>query len=245
MNDREALAWNIPGGKRASFENTFENFFHPEGETVGLGSAFDFRFTKTGAEKGGELAETVEALVVHFDDDDTVKFREDFFEAVRQWVDVPQMRARRLFAIFARQFHRIVDGPVSGTPADEQRATLLIAIDLGHLDFFGELRNLLRRFAVMAMCNLAGPVAHLVVLESGTSGIFPVDHRRAGRRMLRDLINCVGLEARGTRRKMSFGSIIRSFSSGCGTLRVAREVSLKIKTGVLYLRAMRAASIAM
>ena len=90
-------------------------------------------------------------------------------------------------------------------------------------------------------------MAHLVVLESGHERIFPVEHRRAGRGMLRDLIERIGLEARSARRKIRFRIDHQTFSSGSSnaSIRVASEVSLKMKTGVLYLRAMRAASIAM
>jgi hypothetical protein len=42
-------------------------------------------------------------------------------------------------------------------------------------------------------------VAYLVVLESGDKRVFSVDHRRAGRGMLRDLIDGIGLEARRAR----------------------------------------------
>ena len=89
MNDGKAFARDFSGGERAAFENAFENFFHAEGETVGLGGAFDFRFAETRPQNSGKLAETVEALIVHFDDNDAFEFREDFFEAVRQRMDVP------------------------------------------------------------------------------------------------------------------------------------------------------------
>ena len=45
-----------------------------------------------GAENGGELAEAVNALVVHLDDDDAFESGEDFFQAVRQRMDVAQMQ---------------------------------------------------------------------------------------------------------------------------------------------------------
>ena len=130
MNDGKALARNIPGGKRAAFENAFENFFHAEGEAVRFVGTFDLRFAVTCPENRGQLAETVETLVVHFDDDDAFEFREDFFEAVRQRVNVPQMERAGLLAMFTRKFHRVVDRPVGRTPTDEQGGTLLVAIDL-------------------------------------------------------------------------------------------------------------------
>ena len=73
------------------FEHAFQNFFHAVGETVGLGHALDLRFAITRAQNGGELAESVNALVVHLDDDDALEVLEDFIEAVRQRMNVAQM----------------------------------------------------------------------------------------------------------------------------------------------------------
>ena len=123
----------------------------------------------TGAQNRGELAEAVEALVVHLDDNDAFESGEDFFEAVRQRMDVAQMQRAGFLAMFAREFHRVVDRPVSGTPADEQRATILIAIDLGQRNFLGELAQFvaaLRRHGHVQL-RAAGRMAHFVVFEAG------------------------------------------------------------------------------
>ena len=90
-------------------------------------------------------------------------------------------------------------------------------------------------------------MTHLVVLEAGHERIFSVEDTGAGRDVLCDLIDadraCVSVA--GVR--SGFGSCISFGRSGSSnaSMRVASDVSLKMKTGVLYLRAMRAASIAM
>src|SRR5712691_632517 len=95
--------------KRAATENAFQNFFYAKGETVGFGHAFDLRFAITRAQNGGELAEPVNALVVHLDHDDAFEFRKDFFETVREWMDVPQMQRPDFFAVFARAFRSVMN----------------------------------------------------------------------------------------------------------------------------------------
>src|SRR5205823_13759537 len=89
-----------------------QNFFHPEGETVGFGNAFDFLFAIASAQNGSELAETVKALVVHLDCDDALEFRPDFFEPVRQRMDMAQMQRADFFALLSRHFRRVVDRTV-------------------------------------------------------------------------------------------------------------------------------------
>src|ERR1700730_9749707 len=59
-----AILGNLSVSERF-LENAFQNFFNPEGQTVGLGEALDFRFAITRAQNSGELAETVNALIVH------------------------------------------------------------------------------------------------------------------------------------------------------------------------------------
>src|SRR6266542_2014952 len=80
--DGSALARNGSRSKGAAFEYGVQDFFHPDRETVGLGEARDFRFTIAGAQDRGELAEAVNALVVHLDRDDPLEFFEDFLETV-------------------------------------------------------------------------------------------------------------------------------------------------------------------
>ena len=73
---------SVPTSKRSAFENAFQDFFDAVGETVGLGHALDLWFAKARAQDGGELAETVNALIVHLNDDDAFEFRESFFQSL-------------------------------------------------------------------------------------------------------------------------------------------------------------------
>ncbi len=86
-----------------SFQNSFEDFFHAECQAVGLCEAADFRVAIARPQDGRQLAVAVKALVVHFGDDDALEAREDFFEAVRQRVQVAQVqRGDALAAVRAR-----------------------------------------------------------------------------------------------------------------------------------------------
>ena len=196
MNDGEAFARNISGGKGETFENAFENLFHPESETVSLGGAFDFRFAETRPENGRKLAEAVEALVVHLDDHNAFEPGEDFFEADRQGMDVPQMQRANFLAMCSRQLGRVVDGPVSGTPADEEDVPFGVAVNFRDWNFFGELAEFVAALGRHRHMHLgaAGGMAHLVVLEAGDERIFPIENRGAGRDVLGDRIDGVGLE---------------------------------------------------
>ena len=93
----------------------------------------------------------------------------------------------------------------------------------------------------------AGGVAHFVMLEAGDDGVFAIQHPGAGRGVLGDAVERVGLVAAGTRASgPASGSTMRVLRSGSSKawMRVASEASLRMKTGVLYLRAIRAASMA-
>ena len=75
--------------------------------------AWDLRFAETGiTENDGELAEAVNALVVHLDHDDALEVLEDFLESVRQGMNVTQMQRADLLAVFTRTLRRIVDRAV-------------------------------------------------------------------------------------------------------------------------------------
>jgi hypothetical protein len=123
----------------------------------------------------------------------------------------------------------------------------VIAVNFGHRNFFSELAQFvatLRRHRHVQL-RAAGWVTHLVVLETGEQRIFSVENARARRNVLRDLIDGYGLcVCRGVR--SGLGSIINFARSGSSnaSMRVASDVSLRMKTGVLYFRAIRAASIA-
>jgi len=87
-------------------------------------------------------------------------------------------------------------------------------------------------------------MAHLVVFESADERIFPIKDARAAGGM------CWVIRSRSYGLKpplaccvsSGFGSTIKFERSGSSnaSMRVASEVSLKMKTGVLYLRAIRA-----
>ena len=99
-------------GKCFALKNAAENFLHSISETIGFGHALDFRLAKTRAQNRRELAEAVDALVVHLDHDDALEFREDFLEPVRQRMNVAQMNRADFFANAAGALRRIVDRPV-------------------------------------------------------------------------------------------------------------------------------------
>ena len=103
MHDGWAFAGDVAGAEALSFEDAFQNFFHAEGQTVGLGEAFDLRLAIAGAEDGGELAVAVNALVVHLDDDDALEFGEDLFDAVRQRMEMTEMDGADFVFVVARE----------------------------------------------------------------------------------------------------------------------------------------------
>src|SRR5665213_4012990 len=80
------------GGGDVGF-GAFQNFAHTPGQAVGFGQAADFWVAITGAQQTAKLAVTVEAFVVHFDDDDMIKTGENIFQPRRQWADMADMHA--------------------------------------------------------------------------------------------------------------------------------------------------------
>src|SRR5260370_39621037 len=128
-----------PGRNELDRENGLKNFFHAEGETIGLGYALNFRLAITGSQNGGQLPEPVKPLVVHLDGDDAFVFREDFLQPVRQRMNVAQMYGADFFAVLAPHLHRIVDRTVSRSPTDEKGIAFLVAVNFRHWNFLGEL----------------------------------------------------------------------------------------------------------
>src|SRR5437588_5381926 len=168
VDDGGAAARDV-SGEGAAFEDAFQNFLHPEGETVGLGDAFDLGFAIAGPKNRGELAEAVDALVVHLDDDDPFEFRPDFLEGVRQGVEMAEMNGANLVAVLARQLHGVVDRAVGGTPADKKGVAFLVAINFRDLNFVGEFAEFVPALGGHGHVKLraARRVARLVVLEAG------------------------------------------------------------------------------
>src|SRR5205807_9365498 len=124
-----------------------------------------FWFAIAGTKNRGELAETVNPLVVHLDDDDPFEFRPDFLKAVRQWMEMAEMNGANPVAVLARQLHGVVDRAISGAPADKKGVAFLVAINFRDLNFVGEFAEF-----VPALCGhrhvqlrAAGRVPRLVV----------------------------------------------------------------------------------
>src|ERR1044072_1448810 len=113
MNNRRAFTWNVSRRKRPALEYAAQNFFHPKGESVGLGEACDFRIAVAGPQDRGELTVAIDSLVVHLNRDDTFEFLENFVQTVRQRMEMPQMQGADFFAVFARKHDRVVDWAVS------------------------------------------------------------------------------------------------------------------------------------
>jgi hypothetical protein len=68
-----------------------DDFTNFEGQAVGLGHTDDLRQRIAGAQHHGELAESVNAFVVQFRDDDFAVAREDFLETIRQGMKMAQV----------------------------------------------------------------------------------------------------------------------------------------------------------
>ena len=76
-----------------------KNFSHPKSEAIGLGETGDFRFAIARAQNRGELTESVNALVIHLDGNDTLELLENFLEPVRQWMKMAQMYRADFFSL--------------------------------------------------------------------------------------------------------------------------------------------------
>src|ERR1051326_8418541 len=108
MSHCSAVPRNVAGTKVFALKHTLQNFADPESEPVGLGESGNFRFAITRAQYGAELAVAVDTLIVHLDGDDAFEFRPNFFETVRQRMQVTQMERAALQTFFARAFGRVV-----------------------------------------------------------------------------------------------------------------------------------------
>src|SRR5262245_16883676 len=108
-----AFARDVSRKEGLALEYPVQNFFYPEGETVGLGEAGDLRFAVARAQNHGELAVAVDALVVHFNCHDALELLENFVEPVGQWMEMAQMYRADFFALGASQCDGVVDWTVS------------------------------------------------------------------------------------------------------------------------------------
>src|SRR6266576_6203460 len=191
VNDGGAVARNFSGRKRSAFKNAFQNFFDPKSQAIGFGEALDLRLAVARPKNDGDLAEPVESLVVHFHGDDAFELREDFFNAVRQWMKMTQMNRSDFFPVLTRLFHRVVDRAVSRAPANEQRVSFLVYVNFRYRNFLSESAQL-----IAALCRhhhvqlrTAGGMTHFIVLESRQKRVFAVENPGAGRDMLGDGID--------------------------------------------------------
>ena len=249
MNGGRAFARNFSGGKRAAFENAVQNFFDAKSKAVGFGKALDFRFAITRPQNDGELAEAVNSLVVHFHNNDPFKVRENFFQC-RSATD--ECGANESHRLFRRDRARVSPRRGSGhrsIPSRRATVAFFVAINFRHRNFLGEFAQFIAAFRRHRPCAISGCRSDDPFRRArgrDKSGYLPSRIRVPGGDVLRDPVDRVGLESLA-RREVGFRidhQFARSGSSNA-SIRVASEVSLKMKTGVLYLRAIRAASIAM
>src|SRR6266571_3871375 len=121
VNDFGAFARDVSRKGGLALEHAVQNFFHPERETIGLGEARDFWFAVTRSQNRGELAKTVNALIIHLDRDDALELLEDFFEAVRQRMQMAQMQSAAFFTLpscaasYSRSYPRIATADIAST----------------------------------------------------------------------------------------------------------------------------------
>src|SRR5437762_9058814 len=87
-----AVARDVSRKEGLALEYAVQNFFHPERETVGLGEAGDFGFAIACTQNRGELAEAVNALVIHLDGNNVLELLEDFLEPIRQRMQMTQVQ---------------------------------------------------------------------------------------------------------------------------------------------------------
>ena len=73
-------------------------------------------------------------------------------------MQMTQMQCADFFALVSRQCDRVVDRAVSRSPANDERVAFDRPKTSGTGISSASLRNLLRRFAVIAMCNFGLPV---------------------------------------------------------------------------------------
>ncbi len=70
------------------------------------------------------MAVAVNALVVHFGDNDALEAGEDFIQAVRQRVQMPEVQRGDALAALARAIDGFVDRAVGRSPAYDERLAL-------------------------------------------------------------------------------------------------------------------------
>src|SRR5437868_14962274 len=110
-------------------------------------------------------------------------------------MNVAQMNRPDFFAMISCEFHRIVDRPVSRSPADQKNVALAVATNFRHWNFLSEFAQFittLRRHNHVQFRTPRG-VTHFIVLESRQKRIFAVQNTSARRNMMSNRIERVGL----------------------------------------------------
>ena len=73
-----AFARDVSRKEGLPLEYAVQNFSHPKSEAIGLGETGDFRIAIASAQNRGELTESVNALVIHLDGNDTLELLKIF-----------------------------------------------------------------------------------------------------------------------------------------------------------------------
>jgi len=136
----------VGAASAGEFGHAGEDFAHLEGEAVGLGDRADGRIGVAGAQHRGELAVAVEAAVIHLDDEDLAVAGKDSIDLGGERMNVTNLDVTDFLALGASPVHGFADGTVSGTPADEEDIALVVAVDFGTGEFFGELAEFVAAF---------------------------------------------------------------------------------------------------
>src|SRR5215510_12620808 len=88
----------------------FKNLLYPPGQAIGFVNSTNFGIAIAGTQETCKLAVAIQAFVIHFDDQDMIKPRENVLEARRQRTEVLDMQCRNAVSGGSRAVNRLVDG---------------------------------------------------------------------------------------------------------------------------------------
>src|SRR5207247_746612 len=94
-----------------------EDFFDFPSQTVGFVQAADFWIAEARAQQATELAVAVEALIIHFDDEDSSEAGKNIFQPWRQRIEMFDVQRGNTVAGGAGAVHSFLNRPLSGAPA--------------------------------------------------------------------------------------------------------------------------------
>src|SRR2546421_12510853 len=106
-----------------------EDVAHFPGQAVGFVNAANLGIAKAGAQQTGKLSITVDAFIIHFDDEDVVEAGENVFQAMWQWVDVAKVESGNAVSCRASAVHRFVNWTLGRSPTDNQHDAFGRSID--------------------------------------------------------------------------------------------------------------------